>query len=240
MRISILSILVLIAFIPHLASAQEGGESTRTCRILYLSPNSSSPSKKLQLFDGKSCREVALPRMNLSKIHKLEPGRLTLRMLSEPIVDPFIVPEGAPSVVIPENLQHIYLLVVSDLKNKVAPVKMRVVNANHDQIGRGEMLWFNLTKSTVGGQIGSQKLNIKPGAQTLLKEPARGRKGYPVQIYFQVPGDKFIHPLKETRWRHDPSSRTIAFIMVNGKRRAPQILTFSDYRIPEKKEPDAP
>jgi hypothetical protein len=157
-----------------------------------------------------------------------------LKMLSSPIVDPFVVPEGAPFVVLPEDFQHVYLLVISDPKNKVTPVKMLVVNANYDKIGRGEMLWFNLTKSTVAGYIGSQKLQIKPGARSLIKAPASGQKDYSVKVAYRMLGEESIRPLCETRWSHDARSRSLVFIVNEKNRKLPRIRSFSDYRIPEK------
>jgi hypothetical protein len=58
---------------------------------------------------------------------------------------------------------------------------------------------------------------------------------YPVEVYFLIKGDDYIHPLCETQWRHDPRSRALVFVMPDKSRRAPRIFSFSDYRQePEK------
>ncbi len=225
-------IITLLALISCQAFAQQANE-VRTCRILVLSKPKSVPDT-LHLFDGLKSQEVELPYMNLSKVYNIAPGPVTLRMLSSPVIDPKSIPSAAPSVVVPVSTKHIYLLLTVDLSNKVAPVKMAIIDANYDKIGKGEMLWFNLTKNTVAGKIGSRNLNVKPGGRALVKEPARGSEDYPVELYFRVPGDDFIHPLCENRWRHNPSSRSISFIVADGNRRAPKIRTFSDFRLEPK------
>ncbi len=231
MRLSFLYLLLLLAFIPYMAVGQEG--DTRTCRILYHSAPAGAP-KTLHLFDGESCFEAELPKMNLSKVYTLRKGPLKLRMLSETIADAQAVPEGAPSVEVPEDLQHIYLLVSHDPKNKVTPVKMEVINASYEEIKLGEMLWINYTKSTVSGTIGSRELFIKPAEQVLIKEPVKGRKGYPVKMNYSVSNDDVFLPLTESRWRHDPGSRFLALIVEDDRRKSPRIITFSDYRIQKK------
>lgn len=214
--------------LPALSVAQEA-ESDRSCRIVFLSPAADAP-ETLYLYDGLESIEVNLPRMNLSKVHKLRPGPLTLKLLSEPVDDPKLVPTDAPSVQIAEALNHIYLLVTSDRSNQVAPVRMSAVNADHARIGKGEMLWFNLTDKNIGGKLGSRKLRLRPKDSVILKEPASGRESYAVEIFYNLPGEREIHPLCETVWRHDPRSRSLIFIMDDKNRRVPRILSFNDFR----------
>ncbi len=227
---------VSVALLAGQAAGQQA-QQMRTCRILYLSSSGVAP-KGLHLFDGVTSREVDLPRMNLSKVYKIAPGPVILRMFSEPVTDPKALPAGAPSVKVPASAEHIYLLVTGDRSNAVAPVKLVVVDADYKQLASGQMLWFNMTKKTVAGKIGSSTLRVKPGARAVLKEPARGRESYPVELYFRIPGDDFTHPLCETRWRHDPRSRALAFIMQDGNRRVPRIFTYSDFRQPAKEKQD--
>jgi hypothetical protein len=107
------------------------------------------------------------------------------------------------------------------------------VNANYDRVGRGDMLWFNLTPKHLVGKIGRSSLNLPAKKSSLVKEPARERGNYPVEIYFRVPGDDRTHPLIESQWRHDPRSRSIVFVYDEGKRRAPRVQSFSDFRMAE-------
>lgn len=110
------------------------------------------------------------------------------------------------------------------------------MDANYDRIRLGEMLWFNLTPKHLAGKIGNASLKLPPAASAIIKEPARESVNYPVEIYFKVPNDERTHPLIESQWRHDPRSRSIVFVYDEGKRRAPRISSFSDFRMPEKNE----
>ena len=82
-----------------------------TCRILFLDDPDAAP-ETLHLFDGTSSREVDLPRMNFSKVYKLRPGALTLRLLPAAVDDPENVPPAAPFVAVSEGVTDFYLLVI--------------------------------------------------------------------------------------------------------------------------------
>lgn len=190
----------------------------------------------LYLFDGTEIREVELPRLNLSPVYKLPDGNLNLRFFLTPPTDLKKIPEGAPSVKMLEATKDLYLIVTSNPENKVTPINVQAVSADSSKLSRGQMLWFNLTEKRVGGKVGSEKLDIKPLSRERVGEPRRGGGDYPVELYFTIIGDKHLHPLCESRWRHDPRSRNLVFIHNNGKRRAPRISSFSDFRMPEKKK----
>jgi hypothetical protein len=209
--------------------------SARTCRIVFLNRPASAP-KKLYLFDGTEVREVELPRMNLSPVYKLPDGNLNLRFFLTPPTDLENIPQGAPSVKMPEATKDLYLLITSNPENKVAPIRIQSVSADATQLSRGQMLWFNLTEKRVGGKVGSEKIDMKPHSRERVSEPRQGGGDYPVELYFTIKGDKHVHPLCESRWRHDPRSRSLVFIANDGKRRAPIIFSFSDFRLPEKKK----
>ena len=113
---------------------------------------------------------------------------------------------------------------------------MQTVNANYDKIGRGDMLWFNLTSKHLVGRLGKSWLKLPPKDSALVEEPINESGNYPVEIYFRVPNDERRHPLIESQWRHDPRARSIVFVFNEGKRRAPRIQAFSDFRMPEKKD----
>lgn len=51
-----------------------------------------------------------------------------------------------------------------------------------------------------------------------------------------IPNDERIHPLIESQWYYDPSSGSVVFVFDEGKRRAPRVTSFSDFRLVEKKE----
>ena len=224
-------ILFIALLIPSIANAQEKKGVEHTCRIVFLNGPDAAPTEAY-LFDGTKSAKVELSRMNLSPVYKLPAGPLKLKMLSKPITDPKELPKGAPTVNIPANLTDFYLLVISNPKNKVIPVRLLVINANANRVKRGQMLWYNLTQKTISGNIGKHKAHLKPGNHQVIEEPVTGKKNYPVTLQFTIPGDDFVHPLCETQWRHDPRSRSIVFVVSEKNRRAPRVLAFPDFRAP--------
>jgi len=213
-------------------SAQDG---VRTCRTLFLN-GPPQAEDRYYLFDGEKSQEVILPRLSLSPIYKLRPGDIKLWLLTSPVGALEEIPKGSPSVTLPAAARDLYLLFTRDPANAVLPLRMQVVNANYDKIRHGEMLWINLTAKQLAGKIGRSDLKLAPNGTALVRKPANERGGYPVEIYFRVSGDDRIHPLIESQWSHDPRSRAIVFVFDEGKRRAPRIMSFSDFRLPEEKE----
>jgi len=227
-------LLLLLTLLTTPAFAQKAPD--RTCRLLFLNGPDAAPDT-LHLFDGVSSQEVELPRMNFSKIYKLRPGALTLGLLPDAVDDPETIPAGLPIAKVAAGVTDFYLLVTSDPANKVAPVRMQVINAGADKLKRGQMLWFNLTKNPVMGMVGSEKLAIKPASRVTIAPPARGNVDYPVQLDFRIPGKEPLYPLCETNWRHDSRSRSVPFIITEQGRRSPRVLVFPDYREAPPKKP---
>ncbi|MCH7227110.1 hypothetical protein [Haloferula sp. A504] len=218
-------LLILLTLFPLLGAQ----ERERTFRTLFLNGPQRAASKYF-LFDGTNCREVRFPRMSLSPVYELPAGDLRITLLTSPVSRIEEVPEGSPAVTIPAAMRDFYLLISRDPSNEVVPLRMQAVNANYDRIGRGEMLWFNLTPKFVKGTLGRASLELPPKKMALVKEPARELGNYPVEIYFRVPGDERTHPLIESQWNHDPRARSIVFVYDEGKRRAPRVQAFSDFR----------
>ena len=225
----------IVLLLLSLATALAAQEAAHTARILFLN-GPQAAAGPYHLFDGKESQEVELPRFNLSPVYELRPGELKLWLLNKPVADAKSVPEGAPFVLVPAGVTDFYLICTVDPENKVIPVQMRLVNANSDKIGRGEMLWFNLTAKPIAGKVGSRDLRLGAMSTALVKEPATGNGDYPIELYFRVEGDERTHPLIEGQWRHDPRTRSIVFVYDEGKRRAPRVMSFSDFRMAAKKE----
>ena len=220
--------LFILILVPSVAFAQQKAPK-HTCRILFFDGPDAAP-EKLQLFDGATSLEVDLPRMNFSKVYPLRPGALSLCLLPEALSDPTKLPPGAPSVTVAEDITDFYLLVTSDPANTVAPVRMQVINAGADKLRAGQMLWFNLTKSPVAGTVGSEKLVIQPNSRVILNAPAKSNLDYPVNLSYRIPDNERLYPLCETRWRHDPRSRSVVFINAEKGVRTPRVMVFPDYR----------
>lgn len=107
---------------------------------------------------------------------------------------------------------------------------MQVIRADIAQFKRGQMLWYNLTGSAVGGIVGSRKLLAQPNSRLILDAPAGGLESYPVNIHFLPPGKQRPEPLCETIWTHDPRSRSVFFILQSDDSTIPRILGFADFR----------
>lgn len=229
------ALLCLIFLIPSLAFAQKKAPE-RTCRILFLDGPDSAPDK-LQLFDGVKCREVDLPRMNFSKVYQLPGGPLNLRLLPAPPEDPAKIAPGAPGVAVTAGITDFYLLLTSDPANTITPVRMQVINAGADKLKPGQTLWFNLTPNAVGGILGTEKLVVQPNSRVIIDPPATGNHDYPVNLTFRLPGNERLYPLCETKWRHDPRSRNVAFIIAENGHRSPRVMVFPDYREPKAEKP---
>lgn len=227
-----LPILLLTALFCGTAFSQEKGKK-HTCRILFLERPDTAPLT-LHLFDGTTSREVDLPGMNLSKVYELPPGPLTLALLPFPLDNLKDLPSGAPTAKVPEGVTDFYLILTQDPANKVAQVSMNIVNAG-DKIRRGETLWLNLTNMTVGGQLGSERLLVRPKSRTITGAPAKGNEDYPVSLGYQMEGEEKVHPICQTSWVHNSRDRGLGIIFKQGEARLPRVQVFADFR-PENEE----
>lgn len=182
--------------------------------------------------------------MGFSSVYQISSGALSLAMLPSPPAPaaagaPPAIPADAPKAAIAETISDFYLIVSSDPANKVAPVKMRVINADAANFKRGQMLWYNLTDSKVGGIVGSRKLLVEPNSRLILDAPATSLEDYHVNIHFLPPGKQRPEPLCETNWSHDPRSRSVFFIFKPAGSLIPRILGFPDFRSEEDSQPEA-
>lgn len=225
--------LILLVLAPLSAMAQQKG-AARTCRVLFLARPANAP-QSLFLFDGTASQEVELGSMSFSPVYELPPGNITLTLLSASPAPatgnrPPVLPAGAPKATVNEAISDLYLIVSSDPANKVAPVRMQVINANADGFKKGQMMWYNLTDSLVGGIVGSNRLRIEPNTRKIIDPPAKGLQEYPVNIHYQPSGKKRTEPLCETRWTHDPNARSVFFVLKEPGRIAPRIIGIPDSR----------
>ncbi len=226
--------LIIAGFCQHAAAAAAPEKSKRTCRILFLSAPIGAP-QKLFLADGTAAQEVELPSMNLSKVYALPAGDLTLAMLPTMPEPKTPLPVGAPTAVVAEAMQDLYILVASDPANKVTPIRFQVINADADGFRNGKLLWFNLSPHRIGGKIGTQTLNLLPKTRLILDAPASAAGDYNVKIGYVPVGSERAEPLCETVWQHDPQSKYIVFVLSVPDSRMPRIMGFPDFRVVEKK-----
>ena len=225
--------ILILSLLPWVVSAQSK-QDKRTCRILFIAPQSGAP-QTLHLFDGSTVQKVELGRMSFSPVYELATGDIKIALLAEPPKPGAgnrlpAIPDGAPQVAVREAITDFYLILSSDPENKVAPVRVQLVNANADGFKNGQMMWYNLTDSLVGGIVGSRKLRIKPNSREILDAPATGDTDYPVKIHYVPAGSQHTEPVCETRWIHDPRSRGVFFILKDHGSIAPRIIGIPDYR----------
>lgn len=231
-------ILALICcLLPLTVSAEKVAK--RTCRILFLAAPQSAP-QKLFLYDGTTSQEVELPRMNFSPVYEMVGGNIRIRMLPAPVLNPEQVPPEAPEALLPETTGDCYLILSSDPANKVAPVRIQVVNAAADRFKKGQMLWFNLTANDIGGQIGSEQLRLNPNSRQILNAPASSPSPYRVKIGYVIPAEKILRPICETQWQHNPATRMVMFVFNENGEKVPRVMGFSDFRITAPEKPGAP
>ena len=229
--------LLALLFLSCAAHGQKAAE--RTCRILFLE-RPSGASATMHLFDGAASREVDLPGMNLSKVYVLPTGPLHLALLPAPLDDPEKLPPGAPSATVPESATDIFLLVMSDPANKIAPVRMHVVDAGAAKLRRGQTLWFNLTQLAVGGKLGSETIVLKPMSRAVMDSPRNDAGDYHVHLAYRREGKEHLYPICETRWTHDPRSRNLGLVIARQGSRIPRVLVFPDFREEKRKEAGDP
>ncbi len=229
MNITCVALIFTTLFSGLLAAGDGAG---RTCRILFVNQGNNSP-KSIQLFDGEKSLEVELPSMNLSMIYPIPDETRKLSLTTTPVSDPAELAQDSPSVTIPAEVKHCYLLVFDDPDNKTLPLRLRLVNAGDERIGRGEMLWINLTDSTIQGSLGLQKLNVEANTEVVVGEPHKGPGSYAADLnYLKAAGQNPL-PLIQGQWRHSPQSRSLVLVTNGGEHQPPRILSFSDYRNSE-------
>lgn len=227
--------LLFLAFLfPLLANAQDK-PGKRTCRILFLNPPPNAP-EKLFLYDGTKSQEVQIPKMNFSDVYEVAGGDTTICLLPKAILKPEELPAGAPSGKVAAGIVDFYLVVNADPKNPVTPVKLQIIDAGSGKFGKGQMMWYNLTPFSIGGQLGSQKLAMKAQSRAIVDPPVSGAEAYDVVISYVLPGESQFRPISQTKWVHDPRSRMILFVYGGSNNVAPQISGFTDFRDAPKPE----
>lgn len=226
MKRTLLSLLIP-ALLTCVSSAQE--PQKRTFRILFPDRPTGTASTMF-LFDGATSREVDLPGMNLSKEYELPMGPLRLSLLPAPIDLPKNLPADAPSVTVPEGMNDFYLVAMKDSSNKIAPVRLQVIDAGMDKIRSGQMMWLNLTQLTITGKLGSESIDIKPEDQTVVNAPRNDAGEYAVSLGYRKEGADTSYPICETHWTHNPLSRSLAFVIAKDNSTAPRVMVFPDFR----------
>ncbi len=222
-------LLLLLCCLLPVAVCAQGKKGGRACRVVFPEAGETAP-ERLHLHDGTTCREVELPRLNLSRVYQLPGGALTLRMLAAPPAEGRPADAAAPSATVPEATGDFYLVVRPDPANEAVPVRLGVIDAGPGRFRPGQMLWANLTEHAVEGRVGSQALVVKAGATVVLGAPAAAAGPCAVELRFRPGGTGAPRFLCELQWTHDPAVRTVHFIIDDPGSRVPRVLGFPDRR----------
>ena len=64
----------------------------------------------------------------------------------------------------------------ADFSNPNTPLRLRVVDVGKDKLRHDQTFWSKLTEHTIGGELGTNKILIKPGDWFTINEPATDRQ----------------------------------------------------------------
>ncbi len=205
----------------------------RTVRLVFLEPDKDSP-KSLYLHDGASIQKVELPSRNLSPVYRLNGETSKVTLYAAEVAAGEKAPDGAPFVEVPAGCSDFYLIISPDPKNPVSPVSLTLINASPKQLGKGEMLWLNQSDQQIVGTLAGKGFLLEAATQKKTAAPLKARGQYQVELSFRKgPGNPTL-PISASQWRHDPRSRTLIVILQPENRKAPHIITFSDFRADPK------
>lgn len=211
--------ILLFLFVIATAAAD-----ARTCRALFFQRPADGP-KEVFLHDGKKESRLELASLNFSAPVDLPKGDLTLRFTAgagEP-------PAGAPSVEFPASWSDCYLIFSSDPENPVLPVRVQAINASPTEMKKGDMVWINMTGSTLAGTLGDTKLDCGPLSQVKVAAPLANDGDYPVSIDYTPAGKETPLPLARTNWRHSKTDRMIVLVATDSARGGvPSIVSIRD------------
>ena len=208
----------------------------RDCRILFLERPATAP-KSLHLFDGSTSQQVDLPSMNLSAVYKISSNTTRLLLLPSQVDNPKDISPEAPTVEIPTEFTNILLLISSNPENKIAPVKLTVINLNFKI---SQTLWINRSDKTIEAKLGEQVLSIEPDSSKIIDAPL-GNQSTPASGYFEasftykVQGSDVTSLISEQQWWYDANSRHLG-VIANSGGKLPKINLFRDFREPESNE----
>lgn len=220
-------LVFLLAFASLIATATS--KDQRTCRVVFLS-KPADDTEQLFLFDGKKSYKLDVVEMNLSPVIKLNTGALNLQLAEKKPSRSKPAPEGSPQAAVAEEALDLLVIVSADPENETMPLKLDVINADPSKFKNGDMLWCNLTKNTVEGNLAEHELMLAPGDRKVVQSPAAGGADYAVKLAFRIPNDERLRPLCETTWKQDLNTRTYQLIIDQPNSMVPRITGFPDYR----------
>ena len=205
----------------------------RTLRVVFLDRPADAP-KSLYLFDGKKSQLIELPKLNLSKIYHIDNASTSLSLTSAKIHSKKSLPSGSPTSQIPAAAKELYLVITSHPENTTNPMKLHLVGTGAQPLQQGEMLFYNLFKRTIEGNIQNHKVQLAPNQQQRIHQAAKTKGSISVQLSFLYRQGK-KRSICNTQWSYTPTQRSIGIIYDTPGKLTPTVQNFLDYRAPKKK-----
>lgn len=224
MKFPLLALMISLS-LPAYAGEQE--KKGPTCRIVFPERGKGAP-KTVYLFDGKKNQRIFLPSMNLSNVISLPEGELTIMMAPEE-VDRGNLPQGVPTLKIPENLQDFFILLVADPENAKLPLRMILLNAEGGKLPTGKTLWCNLTDHRILANLEKNKVEVEPNVRTVSANPIPKSGYFRAEFFYQPEAEGKARVITEQKWWHDAYSRHLGIILPSAGR-LPKIYYYRDFR----------
>lgn len=202
------------------------GETTTVCRVLFLERPRDAPSKAY-VYDGTISHEIPLSGLKLSEPIRLTPGADYVAMIPHAIAEPQNLPAKAPRLRIPEGVNSIYLVCISDPKNPVFPVQLQMIDVSDNKVREGQTLWMNFTNHHVVCKLGKQRIQLQAGQKSIAKAPISGSGYYKAQFAYKSGGKGDFLPIMNKTWWLDEKSRYLGIVIGTGER-LPKIYSLRD------------
>lgn len=197
-------------------------EESRTLRAVFFRAPEQAPAQLYAHWEGGGL-VVPLPRMNLSAPLRLPKGDLTIAFSLQAVVSGETPPDLHPLVKIPAGWSDVLLLVSPDPENRGFPLKIDVIDLSLGRLRNGELLWVNHCRARLGGQVGTQKIDLAVGDKCLMSQPAQGEVDYKVAIDWLPPQETKAKPLTRTTWRNETAIRMLVVAVDDPGRNVPRL-----------------
>lgn len=189
-----------------------GPLSARTAKILYLQAPKGAPENVFIYSDDQQPKEVDLPKNNFTKPFNLPEGDLKLYFLPSKLDVDQEMPKNAPSAKIPANWNKILILASYNPKNALMPVRFKIINANTNKLGNGDLLFINSSGDAIAGKVGNKKLSLQPKSMAIIKNPAKPSEEYETLLNrFDKKRNLSITFIRQV-WRQSANQSSVVFI----------------------------
>jgi hypothetical protein len=192
--------------------------------------------EQVYMHAGDESIPLSLPRMNLGQWIKFPAGDLVLWFTKESVDPALAIPAEAPSVNVPAQWSEVILLFSVSSKSKEFPFTVTALPSGMSQFKPGEMIFFNRTTSTIGGNLGEKSVRIESGTTIKITSPVSKDGDYSVKLAYSPENRTDVLPLADTTWRYNTTARQMLFILPDVARGVPRIWSVTVPKIPEKRE----